>query len=210
MVGARVGGADRCDDAPRQFLLESDRRAERPRVPEVLVEHEYPGLERGTRRRRWQEVAVRRWRSENRNQCAVPENRLTARAIGAPAARQVEAGDSGVEDSGIGSDQRPAIAFHVIGKPQSRLEHGVVAGNCSIAGELEGSLGIGDRLTDKRSVKQIRYRGDEIGLDLGLPAQPVVHRELRRGPPAVLEEERQLMLNDGLGPCLIYGESANA
>ena len=49
-----------------------------------------------------------------------------------------------------------------------------------------------------------------LGLDLRLPTQAVVEGQVRAGLPAVLEEQRQLVLNDRLGARLVHRQSADA
>src|SRR4051812_28971105 len=87
MIGPCMSVADRCRQAVSHLALERNGAAERARVLEVLVEHEHVGIERSGRR--GQQLTVVRWRAENGDEGAVPEDRLAPGPVGASAAGQV-------------------------------------------------------------------------------------------------------------------------
>src|SRR6476661_6254693 len=112
MVGAGVGVAQPPGDPVRNLVLIAEGRSERAGILEIFVEHEHAGLERPAGGRR-EEFAVigGRGKDSDRVEEAVPEYRLPARTVGAPAARQVEARDAGVVEAGIRADDLLAVAL---------------------------------------------------------------------------------------------------
>ena len=161
MVGTRMGEAH-ARGQPEPLALIAHRGGKRPRVLEVLVEHEDVRAGRGRRGRREQLAVVRR-RTQYPRQRAVPEQRLSPRAVGASGARQVEPRDARIVEAGVGPDDLLPVALQIVREAEPRLEHLVVAGNRAVAGELEGADRVRHRLADERRVEQPVDRGDQAG-----------------------------------------------
>ena len=204
-----MGVAQSDRNAARHFPLVADGGREGARVLEILVKHEHARPERVARRCR-QQLAVRRRRPQDPGQLAVPEDRLPARAVGAPAAGQVEAGDARVIEAGVAAQHLAPVTRDVVGEAEARLEHRLVGRDRAVARELEGALGVGHGLPDERRVEELVDRGDQVGLDLRFPAEAIVEREVAGRLPAVLHEERELVLDDLLGARLLHREPADA
>jgi len=98
-----------------------------------------------------------------------------------------------VATSGNRSDEPIAIAND---EAKARLKHLVVARDRPVAGEFEGTHRVGHRLPDERRVEQLILGREQPGLDLRLPAHAVVNGQVGPRLPAVLEKERQLVLDD--------------
>src|SRR5439155_25971238 len=97
-------------------------------------------------------------------------------------------------------------AIDVISEAEPRLEHLPVGRDFAVGGE---GLTLAHRPDERREKHRFRRR-DRVGLDLRLPAQPVVQRQTRIRLPGVLEEYGQLALHEILGARLLDGDPADA
>ena len=77
-------------------------------------------------------------------------------------------------------------------------------------GKAKVPRAVGHRLADEAAVEDLARRGDGVGLVFALPAQAVLDGEAAPGLPLVLDEERDALLRDVLGPRLLDAQPAHA
>ena len=197
-VRARVRIAEGADQALRvQLAFHAHMRAEGARVFEVFV-NDRDVRAKGIALGRGQQVAVRRGRAQNRRERAGSENGLPARAIGRARAGQVQARDARVVNANAGAQQGLVVPVDVVGHANAGLEHRPVRGDFAI-----GREGVRPRLVARCFADEIGEEdfggiGEHIRLNLRLPAQAVIERQLVRNSPTVLHKRGQLVLWDGL------------
>jgi hypothetical protein len=188
------------------LALDADARRDGPRVLEVLRHDVDVGAERGADLRLRDEVRIGRDGAEDPGQRAVAVEALPPAPVRGAGRGEREARDPRVVEARVRPHDGSPVLRRVPRDAHAGLPHALVRRDVPVRRELLSHR----RLPDEACVEDVFRRGDRVRLDLRLPAEAELDREVRGRLPLVLDEDGRLVLADRLRPRLLRRQPADS